>query len=192
MISSQVQPRSAVQSGMNWWKVTLDSSGAILTCEQVDTVSKGTSRVTYVQATCKAEACSAAKFWWDRVKAHNRARAAERKLAKRSRGLCETCGKTPPETKRRKCRRCLDRLNERAQARLAGAPRIRPTYASAEEAHRVNLENQRKYRESRRAERRCNLRYTDLLRKFDEIGPAAFRAWLASRAVSSDSAQAAE
>lgn len=48
---------------MMWWRVELDKAGAILKVEQVEAREKGTSRICFVEANSKAEACSEAKAW---------------------------------------------------------------------------------------------------------------------------------
>lgn len=76
---------------MNWFRVELDKSGAILRCEQVEAKEAGGRFVRFIEATTKAEACSAAKAWHEAHKAKDRARQAAVRRAKAARKECRQC-----------------------------------------------------------------------------------------------------
>lgn len=181
MISSQVQPRGAVQSGMNWWKVTLDSSGAILTCEHVEAVAKGTARVAYVQASTKAEACSNAKLWWEARKLRNKSRLQQRRDTARAAGLCTICCKRP-SGRTLKCEPCRERFNARAAELKQGREPRFYQFETPEAAKAAEREvSRRKYEKRKIARPRCQMRYSALWDTLHELGLEGFRNWLAER-----------
>jgi hypothetical protein len=166
---------------VNWWKVELDKSGAILTCEHVDAVAKGNRLLAFVQASTKAEACSAAKMWWAAQQAKRRAWNVSREARLLQAGLCKVCGRNANVTGRKRCEPCLARRRERDVQIYHGAPKLVERHSGEDAAMLAYQRQQREYAKRKNAEDpRCQLRWSALVEKFDALGPEAFRAWLAS------------
>lgn len=173
---------------MLWWRLELDGTGSILKCEQVEAVGKGTALVAYVQATDKAGACSSAKAWFEKRRAQNRDKSRRYRADRIAKGLCVACGRAPHDYGIRCCAPCQARQNEKGRrARLGELPRR--VVATPEEARAKHEQTYRRYNASR-------VGLDMILRKFDDLGPERFRAWLtfeiAQRDVTDYAAQAAE
>ena len=152
---------------MKWFRIELDSSGAILQCSEVESKAKGSAHIRYVEANDAASACSFAKQWYHRKLEQSRASKADRD----SKRLCvaRLAGCTGAQAIGHKsCQNCLDvknaesRESYRAAREAAGSPakstplkRLRePTGGSVK--RRIALE------------------------AFDRLGPVKFREWLVS------------
>jgi hypothetical protein len=153
---------------MMWWRIELDKSGAIKTCEQVELAAKSTSLVRFVEANSKAEACSDVKSWHRRYLEKARERTRSRIESARAKGMCVGCKARPAKAHRSTCQRCLDQTVKRRRDVRNGAPvRVLLTPEQAQ-AH---------VRESKERARR-NRVLIECLKQFDARGPEAFRAWL--------------
>ena len=106
---------------MQWWKVTVNSSGRMVSCEAVAkccTDGEG-NRVYYLQAARQIDAEAQA---YQRYKASQREKSQARRVDHRSKGTCADCGE-PSELAH--CRRCLDiaqRSRERSESKKLGIP----------------------------------------------------------------------
>jgi hypothetical protein len=181
---------ASAEPGLLWWKLTLDKSGAILSCEQVDQVEANGKLTCYVQATGKVDACARTKAWWEARKARKLAYKTQRRAALAAKGLCR-CGRRPPKPGGKACQDCLTlgaAQLKRSRDRQKGldvplkAPRY-ATEAAAIEAYR-NAERASKQKNAgpnKRAGLHCFLRGHIVLAQFDALGPEAFRAWLVQK-----------
>lgn len=163
-----------------FWRVELDKSGAILTCDLVPDQGKNGGRVIFVEAETKATACSNAKAWHERRKTL-RARCDKKRSddlkARRKAGLCTVCGRPAGPGKRpyygqtvsaSVCQPCSTTLAARRTERENGAaPKMRAHRISPEEAVVSALRT-----------RKLRLGLGTVLKKFDALGPVAFREWL--------------
>lgn len=192
--------RVPVGSARKWFKVTLDKTGAILSCEEVDAAERSGKLVRYIESLDKAGACSEAKAWHERLRARDRERCRRRHAERDARGLCRQCGKSPRDTKLY-CRACVDRKNKRRRDLRNGIGEPpRKWSESAEEARSKQLASQRARHSQRKAthpELYVQMLACVVLREFDALGPKRFRAWLVSEierrsGVNVDAAEAAE
>lgn len=165
---------------MNWWRVELDASGAILSCEAVEAKTKGTKHVRFVEASSKAEACSFAKAWHEKYKAGLRASHAIRAARCKEAGRCIRCTTTnvagsPYCVAHRERSAALRRLSDSGQAKA----RVYLTPAQALAAHRASTAVAAEA--GRLRGDLCKIdtpQLIKLLDKLDTEGPYALRAWL--------------
>lgn len=156
-----------------WWRVELDKTGAILTCDFVADKGKNGGHVIFVESETKVQACSAAKAWHQRKLARVTANQKNRREQLRASGRCTRCrGPMAPErTGKLRCQVCVDaqRLARRDQKAAGRHRKVLSPEEIRENARicqrRINL-------------RRCERTWQSLLDQFDQLGPAAFRAWL--------------
>jgi hypothetical protein len=136
---------------MNWFRVELDRSGAILRCTQIEAVEENKRLVCYVQAVDKAEACSKAKSW-------SAERIAARKATfqrRRDEGKCARCER-PAVPGQKTC------------------SAHRPLSAAA----RANQQAAWDRAAAREAAKEACGELPRILRRFDALGPEKFRSWL--------------
>jgi hypothetical protein len=151
-----------------WWRVEIDASGAILSCKEVEIEGNAQKRVLYFQAADAKEAVQSAKEWYLDYRA--RRTKSSKKYADNAwaAGRCMTCGNKKEKDRQHltKCRSCEQRCSQRRVAKKAGAPLLvkKHTPESAREAMKVAAKLQ--------------VRLPMILKKFDSMGPADFRAWL--------------
>lgn len=162
---------------MIWWRIELDSSGAIRSCEQVEANAKNTNLVRFVEASTKAEACSSAKQWWERRKAAQRAARKSLKFERLERGLC-LCGKPIAANRSQsRCEGCLNDFNEWRSKQRAGETTPRTAADPVRSRENIRKSNARNFKKRGGSAgvylRRC-------LKQFDNLGPEKFRAWLVS------------
>lgn len=155
---------------MNWFKLTLDKSGAILACEQVAAAEKDGKLTCYMQATTKAEACSAAKEWYRKVKDRTEACRKLRHAARKAAGLCLDCGVKAPESFRVLCATCLEAKRKRDARHRAGLSK--PQGSLTAEQVKKNCRLTQKRCDARR------VRAGTVLEILDRVGPDALRRWL--------------
>lgn len=171
---------------MFWWRVELDKSGAILTCDYVADKGRNGGRVIFVEADTKANACTAAKAWHRRFIEYQRGRSAKYEARNIAAGLCAKCRapKPPERLAKRQCADCTARQIARAKAVKAGLveKKHKPTDEELVERHARYIERAPVRRAAseacakRRAKRTVSL--VALLELLDKVGPTAFRAWL--------------
>lgn len=150
---------------MNWWRVELDESGAILKCDQVEAGKIGSAtRITYVRANTSAEACEYAKQWAERKNAADRERAKKRYEKRRAAGLCAHCGRHAGGGAT--CAECK------------AAAKHRPRATQPRKARRSPVEQLEAARIAARRDQFMRLPLTAILREFDRRTPADFRNWL--------------
>lgn len=158
---------------MQWWRVELDETGAIRQLEAVDAPSRNGRLVAYVQGETRVEAARNVFDWYKRYRAQQLASAQRRKERLRAEGLCtlrlKGCQHKPEGghivrgtwQAFKTCQNCRDRKN--AAERLL-VTRKRTTPEAARAAYlRTHCRT---------------LHARTVLRQFDALGPAAFRAWL--------------
>lgn len=155
---------------MNWFKLTLDKSGAILTCEQVDAAEKNGTLTCYIQATTKVEACSDAKKWYQNRSCLRAASNRKGREARRLAGLCVDCGNSPVLKKRKTCDRCVNRRRQRRDDIKNGIRAVRAPL-SPEQALAAQ-----KASAARWGKRRISA--STVLEILDRAGPDALRRWL--------------
>jgi len=148
---------------MNWFRVELDKSGAILKCEQVEAKESGGRYVRFIEASTKAEACSAAKAWHEAKKARNRAGDKVRAELRKKQGLCRKC-----TNRARRAGLC--------EAHHAAAIAAQRRSRTGESTPRPALSADEAQARARGQCRASPFRVC--LRRFDELGPERFRAWL--------------
>lgn len=174
-----------------WFRIELDSSGAILSCAEVDRSERSGKLVRFVEAGTAAEACSAVKEWYAAHLSSGRMRNALHREARRAAGLCtgqtSGCTGTPRigfgtcdncalvSAANHRLRRLRKKLGDTADLRLSngGAQSVR-------DAHLAGI-NKRSRARREAAGGAAALEALRLLRKFDSLGPEAFRAWLVSK-----------
>jgi hypothetical protein len=149
--------------GLLWWKVVLSPDGGIRSCEQVSAVQESGSLVTYVQATRKADACSAAQDWKRRYDERKRAAAKARKQAAEKAGKCNKCRAQPAAPNRKRCVHCIESAKNPAKpdGLTVACEQAQARASSAVVSFRASL-------------------LGTVLVQFDAREPADFRAWLVS------------
>lgn len=156
-------------AGEQWWRVELDESGSVLTCEAVAGPAKGGRLLAYVQGATLAEAKLNVKSWYLRYRAQQAAYAQRRFDKRREAGLCPrdyACCTGLPEDGKKTCRACREaKAAQRRRYEEHGRTRPKANPAQA----RLNW-----------ARHRGNKRLTALsvLKQFDTLGPTRFREWL--------------
>jgi hypothetical protein len=157
---------------MSWWRVELDSSGAILKCRQVEALGKGNALITFVQANTNAEACKGAKMWYERRKAWRRKSDKRLSKARRESGLCRSCTEPVCSESIKFCKKHLEqnRLAQQRYYRGETQPKTRPPVEAIRDRENA-------YHRQRRA---LTAYLPDVLKKYDELigGNSAFRLWL--------------
>lgn len=148
---------------MIWWRVELDTSGAILKVEQVEYAAQNKRLVRFVEADTKAEACNNAKRWYVAKLARDREIQSTKCKARRDAGLCSKCGRRPGAPRRIWCTLCLERKAVESRRWRAG----------------LSVPNHND--ENIAYARRAGINAYAALKRFDEIGPVAFRAWLVEK-----------
>lgn len=189
------------------FRIELDNSGAILDCREVEDSAKKPSgtHVRYVYALDSAGACDEVKRWYESYRLRRNLSAVARREETRNNGTCfgrrKGCVRetVPGKTL---CPTCLEASNEssresRRRRRAGEAIDIRKNQGGA-----VAVLEGIRNRDRRRAHALGGtIMRAVALRKFDQLGPELFRAWLASeieryqreRPIDADSeAQAAE
>lgn len=176
---------------MKWWRVELDSKGAIVSCTAVLGPTKSTRLLTFVQGETKEQASDNALDWHKRFKAQQLASKQRRDARRREAGLCTYCGLVPAREGKKTCGPCSKRKYgfERSWRERGCVPKYKP-------ADPVIV--RQRYELSHNA----TLHAPSVLKHFDELGPELFRRWLlgiieerrarALRTYSSPVAEAAE
>lgn len=193
------------EQGLTWWRVELDKDGGIKTVTEVEEASKGAKLVCFVQATTRAEACSAAVNWWRNRVAKMRANLNERYSKNISAGVCGVCAGPLAETSSRVCQKHLQQRRDawkRNYRRSRGdeVPLLSPRYKDADQAAAALRESVTRSEERNRhlhPERHRVVLAVTALKRFDELGPVEFRKWLvgiieAAKAKAEPVAEAAE
>ena len=97
--------------GVSWYRVDISSNG-IKSAEKVDSAGTGDSRVYYLRANSKEEACREAKEIYRRI-GNERGRAARERA--RSRGVCPKCYARELPTGQKSCNKCKAVEKEKSQ-----------------------------------------------------------------------------
>lgn len=156
-----------------WYRVELDSSGAILSCTEVEGAGRKNSHVRYVEALSAADATSEAKAWYEKVRQQLRDSLNRRRALREKAGKCKSCGKHPAKRHRKWCAECLGKCATRRAERVArGRPESPEEHAIKAKAHK----------DARRITygTEAAARWFDLLRNYD-ANPSDFRAWLVGK-----------
>lgn len=172
-----------------WFRIELDNTGAILSCEETGAALRNGRYVRYVEADTKAAACSFAKQWYENRKEWRRKSDKKLQQGRRAAGLCRSCPQPVCGDSVRFCQRHLD-MNKAHQRRWAKgettpvAP-VDPTVARDRELARMR---------DKRRERRVALTPRQVLSKYDELDGRAspFRSWLVMLSEPLNQAEAAE
>jgi|SRR6188508_316119 len=163
-----------------FWKVEIDKEGSILSCETVASIGKNGSRVIYVEAETKVDACTNAKAWHEHKKAYMRTFTKERRDKRIRDGMCTGCGKNRAREGRRTCTTCANSQSARDKSGGAGRELLTP-----EEAARRQEAQSTDWRRRRGGSKGSTLR--GVLHKFDEMNPDTFRLWLVGEIARIDS-----
>ncbi len=156
-----------------WWRVELDSTGAILTCDFVPDKGRNGGHVIFVEASTKPLACSAAKAWHQRKLARVAVNLRGMRDKRRADGVCTRCSApmAPERMGKTRCHACVD--DQRAGRREQKSAGRHRKVLSAEEIRENARICQRRINR-----RRCERTWQSLLDQFDRLGSNAFRAWL--------------
>ena len=145
-----------------WFRIESYADGSIASCEEVEVKGRNGSVVRFYEAADNAEACAQASAWFREQQLRFRSDMKTRS----ERGLCLRCKKRLVNGA---CERCAA-VKERANVRASGkAP---PVTGGAAPSHQAGAMHSAAVR---------GHTWQLLLRRFDELGPVAFRAWLVSK-----------
>jgi hypothetical protein len=180
--------------GMMWWRVQFHTDGSIKSISETEYVTTPHSIVSYVyvQANDKASACIAAKKWLERRKEICRRSSAKGRKTRIAEGLCVNSGcRNPAREGVTLCQDCQDKKTARTKnwhdSVRAGIDRRLSGKTPVQQLAERKADN---------AVRKVDTTWLSLLRRFDELGPEGFRAWLVSKIPamrqSQDATQAAE
>ncbi len=172
-----------------WFRIETDASGAILSCEEVNSKGRQGATVRYYEALTKAAACSQASKWAAKHREVRNNANRERAERLRSAGLCVTCGRSPRGNASR-CDRCREEYNARVrQLRTGAAPKIsKLSDLALRESTRESAAS--KNRSMRAKWGRVGADYYLVLKRFDAIGPEAFRVDLCQRIIKAGGGEA--
>lgn len=163
-----------------WFKIELDKSGAITSCEQVAAAFNGSKYLRYVEAETKAQACSDVKAWYEKYSARRleKKRALDELIA--SKTTCSKCSRAPWRAGATRC------SEHRFRANGGRLERVAMPAAAESTADRASRELRDLYRHMTKR------MWLDILGKLDALGPAGFRSWLCLKADVREDVQAAE
>jgi hypothetical protein len=165
-----------------WFRIELHKDGSVATCDEVEGSFKDTRTVHYVEADSKAQAINALAARWERLREENRKRQAQRYADRRASGRCYQCG---DDSDGYLCSRCAARKNEARRAcveasrKRGSAPKADRASPAALKAAAYNVERKRWAEKQLKAGGSRGATLRAVLRRFDEMPPRAFRAWLA-------------
>lgn len=180
---------------MNWWRVELDATGAILKCDSVEKREAGNKYIRYVEAASAAEAVKGAKLWWSGWQEYLLSMKSPTYEARRLANQCVVCasplepflkqraGRPAGEVfesvspKGRRCNECHALGEHEKQQRYAASKKTAPVLAQEKLAvvHRAPPQLKPKFdRGILGTSRRAEL----LLAQFQLLGPQKFLAWL--------------
>jgi len=151
-----------------WFRIELDSSGAILSCAEVELAERQGRLVRYVEAPNKTEACSSVKQWNER---RLRAMVEKRQaiVARRhAEGKCTEC-ESLALAGAKMCQIHLERhraYGKRDRERLKQGTNPGRKRLTPEMARLIHIEPA--------------IRVSKIIFELDRLGPVAFRAWLVS------------
>lgn len=177
--------------GLAWWRVEFGRDGSVKGAQEMEYVSTPTRVVGYVfvRANNKASAVTKAIDWYKRYCEKNRRDCQKRRERLDREGLCWHCRKTAVTGDMKTCPPCAKANADRAKGRrdrlAAGDTRdMRRTNPDGIEGIRARVKaDTARATQTRRelAGSDTGYKYLTLLRKFDTLGPVAFRAWLVSK-----------
>jgi len=162
-----------------WFRIETGADGSVLSCVEVPAQGRNGAVVRFYEAADKAAACSAAKEWYEK---HRQSMNASSKRTKERAAVaekCRICLREPPRPGRLSCQGCVDSLPSRLPRKAhkrenRGNPEkvrdsFRDTLQRTTEMHKEVFGSPSGYN------------FWLLLRKFDTLGPAAFRDYLVSK-----------
>lgn len=149
-----------------WFSVEHLKDGSIGKVTEVEAKGRSGAVVRFYEAADAADACTQAAQWFARSRAQSAAANRRRRDARRADALCTDCGGTPTPGFVR-CEGCRNRSAADMRLSRQGVNRRGPLL-SPEEAYA-------RYRSN------PTVRLATVLRRFDALGPVAFRAWLVSK-----------
>jgi len=159
-----------------FWKVELLKDGSISSVEPCEAKGRNGTDVIYVEADTKPEACSQAKRWWQLKKDRTLRSTRNRAERAKSMGKCSACMRLPSRPGRMTCVACAERKAQRAREVRAGAEVKKPM--PRDRAWESWKQHKEASRQRRGGPKGMFLR--GVLRRFDEMGPEAFREWVVS------------
>lgn len=172
-----------------WFRIELDKTGAILTCEETGEALRSGRYIRYIEADNKAAACSFAKQWYEKRKAWRRKSDKKLQDTRRAAGLCRSCTQPVCAASIKFCEYHLElsKIHQRRWARGEAVPIPVADPVAARERELTRLRE--KYQE-----RRMALTPRQVLAKYDELDGrrSAFRAWLVMLTAPFEQAEAAE
>lgn len=169
-----------------FWRVHLSKEGDILDCTPVEYQGQNGAKVIFVEAETKTEACSRAKTWYARYRERRVRRDAVRYEENKRLGVCASCKHRPATEGRIRCSECREKENARRREYSHGRQPLPRTVNTPEVAYEKHLQDKASYNNRRGGPKGTYLRI--VLRKFDELGPELFRAWLVSELAEVDQA----
>lgn len=155
-----------------WWRVEVDSTGEIVSCEQVEEEKRGTTRVSYVWGSSRVEAVQRARDWHKRHLRYQSESAKRLASKRRAAGQCRHCERPICPDSRYVCSEHLEKRREWNRRHRHGetTPRVPANSVKLKEEHDAH----------HRLYARLTEQLPELLRMYDELDgkPTAFRHWL--------------
>jgi len=183
-----------------WWRVELDKTGAILSCEHAAMGFTGSRYIRFVEAETKHAACTDAKTWW-LLRSERRAGTDRQYRARRkAEGTCiNGKGHGPPEPGKTRCANCSRLKAEGERRRHERSSTGGPTDHRRSELDLVERRKATLLR-GRRVQQKIiefaggNPAYGHwrTLCRLRKLGAAGFEAWLIARIPNYDALMAKE
>lgn len=164
-----------------WFRIETDASGAILSCDEVDSKGRQGAIVRYYEALTKAEACEKAKEWAARYRASATAHTMRRQESAKANGYCINCY-ARPRVNASRCEICRDKFNARKRELRSGSePLIRKLSDDQLLEHVLRKRQRARDKAKQKWGSYRSVEVYLMLSKLDTVGPDAFRAYLCDR-----------
>lgn len=166
-----------------WFRIELDKTGAVLSCEQVESSASNGKHVRYVEADDKTKALVLVAAWYKQSE-YARSRRIAIRTSRERHGLCVQCG--DPLTDGR-CETCREKRRAQAQRYVSGEFKPRPFAPATNDDERAAAIERKIARDNTKKKRNGDSRRRVLEKLFEvkrvhaRSTRAEFEKWLASQ-----------
>jgi hypothetical protein len=171
-----------------WYRIELNKDGSVASCMEVEACISEGRNVRYVEADSRGAALKLVAAWWRR-KAKDTEYYRKRAEAARLAGACSRCRIRPRAGGAKTCAACADQNKKLRDAYHTGA-RVKSRRKDMTDDERAaaaqrRLVSMRNHMAGERAlcgggnpKKVRRVALEQVLAKFDELSPAAFRSWV--------------